>query len=53
MGIVTVILTGIWTGHYLDGFAWQNNTNLQFNWHAFLMILGMIYLYGNGMIISY
>ena len=48
-GIVTVILTGIWTGHYLDGFAWRSNPSLQFNWHPFLMNFGMIYLYGNGM----
>lgn len=49
-GIVTVILTGIWTGHYLDGFAWRSNPSLQFNWHPFLMNLGMIYLYGNGIL---
>merc|ERR1711988_1835314 len=45
-----VILTGIWTGHYLGGFAWRSNPSLQFNWHPFLMNLGMIYLYGNGIL---
>ena len=35
----------------MDGFAWQSNPSLQFNWHPFLMNLGMIYLYGNGKII--
>ena len=50
-GIISVILTAVWTGYYLGGggFAWQNNTILQFNWHPFLMMLGLIYLYGNGM----
>ena len=35
----------------MDGFAWQSNPSLQFNWHPFLMNLGMLYLYGNGKII--
>ena len=53
VGIVAVVLTGIWTGldtgYYLGGFAWRSNPSLQFNWHPFLMNFGMIYLYGNGM----
>ena len=45
---MAVVLAGIWTGHHLGGFSWQSNPNLEFNWHPLLMILGMIYLYGNG-----
>ena len=45
---MAVVLAGIWTGHHLGGFSWQINPNLEFNWHPLLMILGMIYLYGNG-----
>ena len=41
---------GIWTGHHLGGFAWQKNPGLEFNWHPLLMTIGMIYLYGNGML---
>ena len=48
-GIVSVILTAIWTGHFLGGFAWQSKPSLQFNWHPLLMMVGLIYLYGNGM----
>ena len=47
-GIITVVLTGLFTGHYWGGFAWRSNPSLQFNWHPFLMTIGMIYLYGNG-----
>ncbi len=35
-------------GHYRDGFAWHSDPALQFNWHPLLMIMSMVYLYGNG-----
>eukprot|EP00094_Tigriopus_californicus_P006118 TCALIF_05892-PA protein Name:"Similar to CYB561 Cytochrome b561 (Sus scrofa)" AED:0.06 eAED:0.06 QI:479/0.75/0.8/1/1/0.8/5/194/253 len=44
-GFVTVILTGIWMGHYRGGFAWSGDN--QFNWHPLLMVMSLIYLYGN------
>ena len=47
-GFVAVVLTGIWTGHYLGGFGWNDNPKTQFNWHPLLMVISMIYLYGNG-----
>ena len=47
---MAVVLMGIWTGHHLGGFAWQKNPGLEFNWHPLLMTIGMIYLYGNGML---
>ena len=47
---MAVVLAGIWTGHHLGGFSWQSNPSLEFNWHPLLMILGMIYLYGNGIL---
>ncbi|XP_059085102.1 transmembrane ascorbate-dependent reductase CYB561-like isoform X1 [Tigriopus californicus] len=48
-GFVTVILTGIWMGHYRGGFAWSGDN--QFNWHPLLMVMSLIYLYGNGILI--
>lgn len=33
-------------GHYRGGFAWSGDN--QFNWHPLLMVLSLIYLYGNG-----
>jgi len=50
-GIATVILTGVFTGYYWGGFAWRSNPGLQFNWHPLLMSIGMIYFYGNGILI--
>ncbi|TRY79434.1 hypothetical protein TCAL_05892 [Tigriopus californicus] len=47
-GFVTVILTGIWMGHYRGGFAWSGDN--QFNWHPLLMVMSLIYLYGNGIL---
>lgn len=47
-GFITVILTGIWMGHYRGGFAWSGDN--QFNWHPLLMVLSLIYLYGNGIL---
>ena len=48
-GMIAVILTGVWMGHYRGGFAWSSEPAIQFNWHPLLMMLGLIYLYGNGM----
>lgn len=50
-GIGIVILMGVWTSVYRGGFAWQENSKLQFNWHPLLMSIGLIYLYGNGMLL--
>ena len=54
-GFMAVVLTGIWMGHFRGGFAWNSmdatnrvDTVHQFNWHPMLLILGLIFLYGNG-----
>ena len=47
-GFVAVVLTGVWMGHFRGGFAWTSNPGMQFNWHPLLMVLSMVYLYGNG-----
>lgn len=50
-GFMAVVLMGIWMGHFRKGFAWSDNPPLQFNWHPLLLTLGLIYLYGNGILI--
>ena len=50
-GIVLVILMGYWTGVTRGGFAWQEDPGKQFNWHPLLITLGLIYFYGNGMML--
>ena len=40
-------------GEEVCGYAWQSDPNLQFSWHPTLMILSMIYLYGNGEALTY
>ena len=45
---IAVILMGVWMGHYRGGFAWSSEPDIQFNWHPMLMLLGLVYLYGNG-----
>jgi len=50
-GIILVILMGYWTGVTRGGFAWQEDPGKQFNWHPLLITLGLIYFYGNGMML--
>jgi cytochrome b-561 len=45
---MAVVLMGIWTGHFLGGFAWKDDPQHQFNWHPLLMTIALIFLYGNG-----
>ena len=47
---MAVVLMGIWTGHFLGGFAWKDDAQHQFNWHPLLMTIALIFLYGNGKI---
>jgi len=50
-GAILVILMGYWTGVTRGGFAWQEDSKKQFNWHPLLITLGLIFLYGNGMML--
>ena len=49
-GLMAVISTVAWLVHFRGGYAGQSDPHLQFSWHPTLMILSMIYLYGNGKI---
>ena len=46
VGLVMVILVGVWMGNHLNGFSWD--ATLVFNYHPLFMTIGMIFLYGDG-----
>ncbi|OQV12537.1 putative Cytochrome b561 [Hypsibius exemplaris] len=47
-GLMSIILTSIWLGHFQGGFAWdQRLANLEFNYHPLLMILAFVFIHGN------
>ena len=51
IGLVVVILMGVWTGHFRNGFAWQDDPAHEFNWHPLLMTIGLIFLLGNNILV--
>ena len=48
LGLTAVVMVGIWIGK--NGFAWNENPELEFSYHPLFMIIGMVFLYGNGTI---
>uniref|UniRef100_A0A3Q2E2E2 Cytochrome b561-like n=1 Tax=Cyprinodon variegatus TaxID=28743 RepID=A0A3Q2E2E2_CYPVA len=46
LGLVSVVLTGVWMGHYRGGFAWDGSGQ-EFNLHPLCMVLGLIFLHGD------
>ncbi|XP_053672632.1 plasma membrane ascorbate-dependent reductase CYBRD1 [Anopheles nili] len=51
VGITIIILVSCWIGIHLNGLGWSSRPSLQFNWHPLLMSVGMIFLYGNSILI--
>ena len=48
-GLLSIILASIWLGHFQGGFNWSAETpKLEFNYHPLMMILGFIFIHGNG-----
>lgn len=47
LGLVSVVLTGVWMGQYKGGFAWDGSAQ-QFNVHPLCMVLGFVFLQGDG-----
>lgn len=47
LGLASVVLTGVWMGHFRGGFAW-NGSKQEFNIHPLCMVLGLVFLHGDG-----
>lgn len=48
--IFGVLAVGLIIGiifRYQGGVAWNSDVGLKFHWHPILMVLGLIFLYGN------
>lgn len=46
LGLTLLATTGAWLGRYRGGVAWHSP--LQFNVHPLCMVLGMVFLQGDG-----
>ncbi|XP_029294249.1 transmembrane ascorbate-dependent reductase CYB561 [Cottoperca gobio] len=50
LGLASVVLTGVWMGHYRGGFAWDGSS-YQFNLHPLCMVLGLVFLQGDAILV--
>lgn len=54
IGIICVCLVAVWAANYMsyEGFAWNRfEPDRQFNYHPLFMIVGLVFLYGNAIIV--
>ncbi|XP_055339488.1 transmembrane ascorbate-dependent reductase CYB561-like isoform X1 [Paramacrobiotus metropolitanus] len=48
LGLMAIILSAIWLGHYQGGFAWSEaDPRREFNFHPLMMILAFCFIHGN------
>ncbi|KAM7372667.1 hypothetical protein PAMP_009819 [Pampus punctatissimus] len=50
LGLASVVLTGVWMGHYRGGFAWDGSAQ-EFNLHPLCMVLGLVFLHGDAILV--
>ncbi|XP_064842386.1 transmembrane ascorbate-dependent reductase CYB561 isoform X2 [Oncorhynchus masou masou] len=49
LGLACVVITGVWMGSYHGGYAWDGSGQ-EFNVHPLCMVLGLVFLYGDGIV---
>uniref|UniRef100_A0A914V2U1 Cytochrome b561 domain-containing protein n=1 Tax=Plectus sambesii TaxID=2011161 RepID=A0A914V2U1_9BILA len=50
-GGLAVLLVAIWMGSYGGGFGWTESPEQQFHYHPLFMVIGLIFLYGEAMMV--
>uniref|UniRef100_A0A1I8P3I8 Cytochrome b561 domain-containing protein n=1 Tax=Stomoxys calcitrans TaxID=35570 RepID=A0A1I8P3I8_STOCA len=50
-GLTMIVLMGSWIGVHMGGLGGTGNPSLEFNWHPLLMTIGLIFLYGNAILV--
>ncbi|XP_037931328.1 cytochrome b reductase 1 isoform X2 [Teleopsis dalmanni] len=50
-GLTMIALVGSWIGAHMGGLGGTDNPSLEFNWHPLLMTIGLIFLYGNSILV--
>uniref|UniRef100_A0A1A9X0V7 Cytochrome b561 domain-containing protein n=1 Tax=Glossina brevipalpis TaxID=37001 RepID=A0A1A9X0V7_9MUSC len=51
IGLTMIVLMGCWIGVHMGGLAGTSYPDLEFNWHPLLMTVGLIFLYGNAILV--
>ncbi|XP_064862592.1 transmembrane ascorbate-dependent reductase CYB561 isoform X1 [Oncorhynchus nerka] len=50
LGLACVVITGVWMGRYHGGYAWDGSGQ-EFNVHPLCMVLGLVFLYGDAILV--
>lgn len=50
-GGLAILLVAIWMGGYEDGFSWTEDPEREFHYHPTFMVMGMVFLYGESMLV--
>ncbi|KAK3758106.1 hypothetical protein RRG08_006681 [Elysia crispata] len=51
LGIGVCVMMGTWFGNFQGSYAWREQPKVEFNYHPLFLSIGLLFLYGNGIII--